>query len=197
MCIRDRSGAPHVLPLRELLKQWLAFRGEVVTQRLQWRLGQIDERLEVLDGFLTVYLNIDEVIRIVRNEDDPQAHLMKRFKLSEAQAHAVLELKLRRLAKLEQIKIEGEHESLTAEKKQTELILGSKARLKTLLKKELKEDVKAYGDERRTAVNTGSAQAAAALDLDALTTAEPVTVIVSREGWVRAAKGHDLSLIHI
>lgn len=186
------SGAPQVLSLKELLKQWLKFRTAVVKQRLEWRLSLICERLEILDGFLVVYLNVDEVIRIVREAEDPQAALMERFQLSEMQAHAILELKLRKLARLEHIKIEAEHEELSKEKEHIEKTLKSEARLKTLIKKEIRDDIKQHGDDRRTIIRTGKPHEATALDMNALAADEPVSVIVSKEGWVRAAKGHDI-----
>ncbi len=184
------NGLPRVFDLKELLAEWLSFRKTTVTRRLEYRLAKVVDRLHILDGLLVAYLNIDEVIHIIRTEDEPRPALMKRFKLSETQAEAILNLRLRFLAKLEEMKIRGEQDELNAEKVELEKILGSSARMKTLIKKELLEDAEKYGDERRTAIV--EREAAVALSEKDLVTAEPVTVLLSQRGWVRAAKGHEV-----
>jgi topoisomerase-4 subunit A len=184
------NGKPQVLDLRSLLKQWLEFRSDTVTRRLEFRLDQVVDRLHILEGLLIAYLNIDEVIYIIRNEDEPKPVLMERFSLTGTQAEAILELKLRNLAKLEEMKIRGEQDTLNEEREYLEGILGSKARLKTLIKKELLKDAEDYGDDRRSVlVERGAAQA---LRQEDLIPSEPITVILSKSGWVRAGKGHDI-----
>jgi len=188
--IIGNNGKPQVLNLRDLLKQWLTFRMETVTRRLNHRLDQVVDRLHILEGLLTAYLNIDEVIYIIRHEDRPKPVLMERFDLTGTQAEAILELKLRHLAKLEEMKIRDEQDALSDERDELETILGSKARLKTLIKKELLADAETYGDERRSSlVERGAAQA---LRQEDLVPSEPTTVVLSKSGWVRAAKGHDI-----
>jgi topoisomerase-4 subunit A len=185
-----RDGRPRVMGLRPLLEEWLAFRTDTVTRRLTHRLQKVEARLHILDGLLVAYLNLDEVIRIVRYEDEPRAALMARFALSEAQAEAILETKLRHLAKLEEMKIRGEQEKLAAERDELQKILASKARLKRLVRDEIIADAQKYGDDRRSRfVERAAAQAIAETELVA---SEPVTVVLSRSGWVRAAKGHDI-----
>jgi topoisomerase-4 subunit A len=184
------DGKPRVKNLRDMLSEWLKFRTETVRRRLQYRLDKVLDRLHVLEGLLVAYLNIDEVIKIIRTEDEPGPVLMKRFKLTEIQAEAILDLKLRHLAKLEEMKIRGEQEELAAERDQLQKILGSSARLKTLIRKELEADAEAYGDERRSPIV--EREAAQALDETALVSADPVTVVLSQKGLVRAAKGHDI-----
>ncbi|MEL7535668.1 MAG: DNA topoisomerase IV subunit A [Pseudomonadota bacterium] len=184
------DGLPRVFDLQALLKEWLEFRKRTVTRRLEHRLEKVTERLHILDGLLVAYLNIDEVIRIIRTEDEPKPVLMKRFKLSDVQAEAILNLRLRNLAKLEEMKIRGEQDELANEKAELEKILGSAQRLKTLIKRELLADAEKYGDERRTSIV--ERPAAAALSEADLVTAEPVTVLLSRSGFVRSAKGHDI-----
>ena len=184
------DGRPRVKNLRTMLTEWLEFRIDTVRRRLQYRLDKVVARLHILDGLLTAYLNLDEVIRIIRSEDEPRPVLMKRFKLSEIQADAILDLKLRHLAKLEEMKIRGEQSELASERADLEKTLGSKQRLRTLVRKELAADAEQYGDERRSPlVARGAAQAFAA---DALVSSEAVTVVLSEMGWVRAAKGHDV-----
>ncbi len=184
------NGKPQVLSLRELLKQWLTFRMETVTRRLNHRLDQVVDRLHILEGLLVAYLNIDEVIYIIRHEDKPKPVLMERFTLTGTQAEAILELKLRHLAKLEEMKIRDEQDQLSDERDRLEKILGSNARLKTLIKKELLADAGTYGDERRSVlVERGAAQA---LKQEDLIPSEPVTIVLSRSGWVRSAKGHEI-----
>jgi topoisomerase-4 subunit A len=188
--IIGNNGKPQVLNLRDLLKQWLGFRMDTVTRRLNHRLDQVVDRLHILEGLLVAYLNIDEVIHIIRHEDKPKPVLMERFSLTGTQAEAILELKLRHLAKLEEMKIRDEQDALSDERAELETVLGSKARLKTMIKKELLEDAERYGDKRRSKlVERGAAQA---LREEDLVPSEPVTVILSKSGWVRAAKGHDI-----
>jgi topoisomerase-4 subunit A len=184
------NGKPGVRNLQQMLKEWLQYRTETVTRRLQHRLDKVLARLHILDGLLIAYLNIDEVIRIIRTEDKPKPVLMKRFKLSDEQAEAILELKLRHLAKLEEMKIKGEQEELSEERDMLEKTLGSKARMKTLIKKELKADAEEFGDKRRSPLV--AREAAQAMDESALISSEPITVILSEKGWIRAAKGHEL-----
>ena len=185
------DGRPQVKALIPLLKEWLNYRIQVVTNRLNHRLEKILSRLHVLEGLLIAYLNIDEVIAIIRSEDKPKPVLMQRFKLSDIQAEAILELKLRHLAKLEENKIKAEQESLSQERQKLELLLSSETRLKTFIKKELKAIVKEFGDKRRCQIltNVNSAQA---FNEDDLVPAENVTVVLSEKGWVRSAKGHDI-----
>lgn len=184
------NGRPRLFNLPELLNEWILFRKETVTRRLQHRLQIVADRLHILDGLLAAYLNIDEVIAIIRGEDHPKPVLMKRFDLSELQAEAILNLRLRNLAKLEEMKIRGEQDELNEERKTLEKILGSSARLKTLIKKEILEDAEAYGDDRRTALV--EREAAQAIDETQLIASEPVTVVLSERGYARAAKGHDI-----
>ncbi len=184
------NGRPKVHNLRDLLSDWLTFRTETVRRRLQYRLDKVLDRLHVLDALLIAYLNLDEVIAIIRREEEPKPVLMKRFSLSDRQADAILDLKLRHLAKLEEMRIKAEQDELAAERAALEKTLGSKQRLTTLIKKELVEDAEKYGDARRSpVVARGAAQALKETELIAV---EPVTVVVSGKGWVRAAKGHDV-----
>ena len=182
------DGRPQVKNLKQVLSEWLRFRHDTVTRRLQHRLAKVERRLHLLEGLRIAYLNLDEVIRIVRSEDEPKPVLMKRFKLSEEQADYILETRLRQLARLEEMKIKEEHDKLEEERARINVILNSKQRLKTLIKDELKEDAKKYGDDRRSPIVTR--QAAQALDESALVASEPTTVVLSQKGWVRAAKGH-------
>ncbi|HSD75265.1 MAG TPA: DNA topoisomerase IV subunit A, partial [Steroidobacteraceae bacterium] len=184
------DGRPKVTGLKELLEQWLKFRLATVTRRLKFRLDKVARRLHILEGLLVVYLNLDEVIRIIRREEEPKPVLMKRFKLSEEQVEAILETKLRHLAKLEEMKIREEQKELEAEHAELEATLKSKARLKKLVREELIADAEQYGDDRRTTII--EREAAQAIDETELVTSEPVTVVLSARGWVRAAKGHDL-----
>ena len=186
------DGRPKVRDLRTILIDWLTFRTETVRKRLQYRLDKVLSRLHILEGLHIAFLNIDEVIHIIRTEDHPKAVLMERFKLSDRQAEAILELKLRHLAKLEEMKIRAEQEELEAERDKLEQILGSERRLKTLVKKELQADVKEFGDERRSPIV--AREAAQALDPSSLIPSDPITVILSDKGWVRAGKGHDLDV---
>lgn len=184
------NGRPQVKDLQTILGEWLAFRTETVRRRLQFRLDKVLERLHILEGLLVAFLNIDEVIEIIRNEDQPKAVLMSRFSLSDRQAEAILELKLRHLAKLEEMKIRGEQDDLEAERQSLEQTLGSASRLKTLIKKELKADAETYGDERRSQLKEQS-EARAFSEVE-LISSEPVTVVLSQSGWARSGKGHEL-----
>ncbi len=184
------NGRPQVKDLRTILKEWLEYRTETVRKRLQFRLDKVLAQIHVLEGLMIAYLNIDEVIQIIREEENPKAELMKRFKLSDIQADAILDLKLRKLAKLEEIKIKGELDELKDERKQLETTLGSEQRLKTLVKKELIADAEEYGDERMSPLK--EAEEAKAIDVNNLIPTEQVTIVLSEKGWVRAAKGHDV-----
>jgi topoisomerase-4 subunit A len=184
------KGRPQVMDLKGLLTEWLEFRTATVKRRLQYRLEKVEQRLHILEGLLVAYLNIDEVIKIIRTQDDPKPKLMKRFKLTDTQAEAILELKLRHLAKLEEVKIKGEQKELARERDMLKKTLGSRQRLKTLIKKELLADAEQYGDERRSPLV--AREAAQAMDESQLVSSEPVTVVLSRQGWARAAKGHDV-----
>ena len=193
MNIIGLDGRPRAFNLVELLSEWLRFRKETVKRRLQHRLQIVIDRLHILDGLLVAYLNIDEVIRIIRTEDKPKPVLMKKFRLSDIQAEAILNLRLRNLAKLEEIKIKGEQDELNEERDTLEKILKSAARLKTLIKSEILEDAAAYGDDRRTAIV--EREAAQALDETQLVSSEPVTVVLSKRGFARAAKGHEIDAL--
>lgn len=184
------NGRPQVKNLHEILSEWLEFRTEIVRRRLQYRLDKIVARLHILDGLLIAFLNIDEVIAIIRQEDKPKPVLITRFALSDTQAEAVLELKLRHLARLEEIKIKGEQQQLAAERDDLDKTLAAKRRMKALIRKELTEDAEKYGDARRSPIV--ERKAAEALDETALIPSEPVTVVLSERGWIRAAKGHDI-----
>ncbi|MFA5940255.1 MAG: DNA topoisomerase IV subunit A [Sinimarinibacterium sp.] len=184
------DGRPKVKNLKDILTEWLEYRFATVTRRLNHRLGKVNERLHLLEGLLIAYLNIDEVIRIIRYEDDPKAKLMSTFALSEIQADYILDLKLRHLQKIEEMKIKGEQEELAAERARLEALLGDDDRLKKLIGDELKEDAKKYGDERRCLIN--ARPPAQALEATEILPAEPVTVVLSKAGWIRAGKGHDL-----
>jgi topoisomerase-4 subunit A len=184
------DGRPRVFGLKELLTEWLQYRTETVRRRLKFRLAKVEARLHILDGMLIAFLNLDEVIRIVRREDEPKPVLMKRFRLSDEQAEAILETKLRHLAKLEEMKIRGEQKELSAELESLEKTLKSAARLTKLVREELAADAEQYGDARRTRIVERAA--AQAIDETELVTSEPVTVVLSTLGWVRQARGHDL-----
>lgn len=190
MNIIGLNGRPQVKDLRGLLKEWLEYRTETVRRRLQFRLDKILAQIHILEGLMIAYLNIDEVIKIIREEDKPKAVLMKRFKLSDIQAEAVLDLKLRKLAKLEEIKIKGELDELSVERKDLDKTLGSNQRLKTLVRKEIEADAKEFGDTRQSPLKEGVE--AKAIDETSLIPTEPVTIILSDKGWVRAAKGHEV-----
>lgn len=184
------NGRPQVKDLLQILNEWLQYRRQTVTRRLQWRLDKVEKRLHLLEGLLIAFLNLDEVIRIIRAEDEPKPKLIKRFKLSDIQAEYILDTKLRQLARLEEMKIRGEQAELEKEREEILGLLGSDKKLTSLIRKELKEDAKLYGDERRSPLI--EREAAQILDETALTPAEPITVILSKMGWIRAAKGHDI-----
>ena len=190
MNIIGTSGKPQVLDLRNLLKQWLTFRLATVTRRLEFRLDQVVDRLHILEGLLIAYLNIDEVIHIIRTEDKPKPVLMSHFEITGTQAEAILDLKLRNLAKLEEMKIRGEQAELDEDRLQLETTLGSKQRMKTLVKNELLADAEKHGDDRRSQLN--EREAAQALKEEDLIPSEPCTVVLSNSGWVRSAKGHEI-----
>lgn len=184
------NGKPQQMNLRDLLKEWLTFRTQTVTRRLEYRLDKVNQRLHILEGLLVAYLNIDDVIEIIRTADEPKTELMARFKLSEIQANAILDIRLRQLAKLEEIKITSEQKELGAERDYLEQTLGSKQRLKSLIRNELQVDAEQYGDDRRSPLQQReAAQAMAETDL---VSAEPVTIVLSDKGWVRSAKGHEV-----
>ncbi len=184
------DGRPQVKNLVKILKEWLSFRLETVRRRLQWRLDKVEKRLHILAGLLVAYLNIDEVIRIIRTHEVPKPVLMKTFKISDIQAEAILELKLRNLAQLEEMKIRGEQDELEQERDHLQTTLGSDRRMKTLIKKELQEDIETYGDERRSPIV--QRDAAQAISEAELIPSEPITVVLSERGWVRAGKGHEV-----
>ncbi|WP_101927129.1 MULTISPECIES: DNA topoisomerase IV subunit A [Luteimonas] len=184
------DGRPQVKNLKMLLSEWLQFRTTTVTRRLTHRLEKVERRLHLLDGLLVAFLNLDEVIRIIRTEDEPRGVLQARFGLSDEQVDYILETRLRQLARLEEMKIRGEQAELESERDRLTATLGSGAKLKKLIKDELLADAKKFGDPRRSPlVVRGSAQALAETDL---VPSEPVTIVVSEKGWVRAAKGHDM-----
>ncbi|WP_394175005.1 DNA topoisomerase IV subunit A [Thalassotalea litorea] len=184
------DNRPAVKNLKQILSEWLEYRRETIRRRLQYRLDKVLARLHILDGLLIAYLNIDEVIAIIREYDDPKTELIQRFDLSKTQAEAILEIKLRQLAKLEEIKIRAEQDELSKERDQLEKILGSKARLNTLMKKEILAAAEDYGDERRSQL-VERAEARAMSEKD-LVPSEAVSVVVSEKGWARCAKGHDI-----
>ncbi len=190
MTVIGLNRRPQTLGLLETLKQWLKFRTQTVVRRLEFRLNKIMERLHILDGLLVAYLNLDEVIRVIRESEEPKAVLIKKFKLSDIQAEAILRIRLRQLAKLEEIKVQTEKKELTKEREWIEKTLASNQRLKTLIKKELSEDAQKYGDERRTLIV--ERKEARAIREAELTAAEPVSVVLSAGGWVRAARGHEV-----
>ncbi len=184
------DGRPQVKSLSAMLTEWLAWRTETVRRRLQYRLDKVLSRLHILEGLMIAFLNIDEIIEIIRTQDKPKSVLIERFGLSDIQAEAILDLKLRHLAKLEEVRIRGEQDELEEERNKLELLLGSERRLKTLIKKELQADAEQFGDDRRSPIVVRSeAQALSETDL---LTSEAVTVILSNKGWVRSAKGHDV-----
>ena len=184
------DGRPQVKNLRAMLLEWLEYRQQTVTRRLQHRLEQVETRLHLLAGLLICYLNLDEVIRIIRHNDDPKPKLMQKFKLSATQTDAILDTKLRHLAKLEEMKIKQEIADLEQEQAELNKTLGSKARLKTLIRKELKAAQKAFGDPRQSPIV--SRQPAQALKQEALISADPITIVLSQKGWIRAGKGHEV-----
>jgi len=184
------SGKPQVKNLRDILKEWLVFRIETVRRRLNYRLDKVNARLHILEGLLIAFLNIDEVIAIIRQEDEPKPVLMERFAITDTQAEAILELKLRHLAKLEEFKIRGEQAELAKEREMLEGLLGSPKKLNALIKKELQQDADKFGDARRSPIVVR--QAAQALDVTTVIGSEPMTIVLSEKGWVRTAKGYDI-----
>ena len=184
------NGRPRVLNLRDMLKEWLDFRYETVRRRLVHRLEKVNDRLHLLDGLLIAFLNLDEVIRIIRTEDDPRTVLMQRFTLTERQADYILDTRLRKLARLEEMKIQSEQQKLAQERERLQKTLSSRQRMKTLIRKELMADAEQYGDVRRSPIV--KREAAEALDETELAPSEPVTVILSKKGWTRTAKGHEI-----
>lgn len=181
---------PAVKGLLQVLTEWLTFRRTTVTRRLQHRLDKVLARLHILNGLMIAFLNIDEVIEIIRTEDEPKQVLMARFNLSDEQAEAILNLRLRHLAKLEEHQLQAEKDKLEEERLNLELILGSERRLNTLIKKEIQEDAKKYASPRMSQLV--EREEAKAISESEMTPAEPVTVILSEMGWVRCAKGHDI-----
>jgi len=184
------DGKPKVYNLKALIQDWVGFRMDTVRRRLGWRLERVDKRLHILAGLLQAYLNIDEMIRIIREEDEPRPVLMSRFGLSEAQADYILDTRLRQLSRLEEMRITAERDELRREKGQIEKILASRARLKRQVRDELLQDAEEFGDPRKSRIV--ERDAARSIDQKQLVPAEPVTVVLSKKGWVRAAKGHEL-----
>ncbi len=184
------DGKPQVKDLRSLLLEWLRFRTDTVLRRLRHRLERIERRLHLLQGLRIAFLDLDEVIRIVRGEDEPRSVLMQRFALSELQADYILETRLRQLARLEEMKLDAERDQLEHERARISVLLKSPAKLRGLIRDELREDAEQYGDARRSPLV--ARQAAQALDETALIASEPVTVVLSAKGWVRAARGHEV-----
>lgn len=184
------DGKPQVKNLRVLLSEWLTYRIGTVRRRLQFRLDKVEKRLHLLEGLLVAFLNLDVVIHIIRTEDQPKPVLMARFELSELQADYILDTRLRQLARLEEMKIRGEQDELAKEREKLLALLGSDAKLKKLVRKELLEDAETYGDDRRSPIVARAE--ARALTENELLPSEPVTVVISEKGWARCAKGHDI-----
>ncbi len=184
------DGRPQLKDLKTLLSEWITFRTNTVQRRLQHRLDKVEKRLHLLEGLRIAYLNLDEVIRIVRTEDEPKPKLIARFGLSEVQAEYILETRLRQLARLEEMKIRGEMDELEEERARSSVTLKSRAKLLSLVKSEIKEDADRYGDKRRSPLI--EREAATALSEADLVPSEPTTVVLSAKGWVRAGKGHDV-----
>ncbi len=184
------DSRPRVKNLQEILSEWIQFRQETVTRRLTHQLEKIEARLHILEALLIAFLNLDEVIRIIRFEDDPKAKLIETFNLTEIQANAILETKLRHLAQLEEMKLKAEEEKLNKERQELKALLSDSKKLNQLIQKELKEDAKQYGDARRSIIIERAH--AAAIDETELVSADPVTVVLSKMGWARTAKGHDI-----
>ena len=184
------EGRPQVKNLKVLLSEWLTYRIGTVRRRLQFRLDKVEKRLHLLEGLLVAFLNLDEVIHIIRTEDQPKPVLMARFELSELQADYILDTRLRQLARLEEMKIRGEQDELAKERERLLALLGSETKLKKLVRKELLADAETYGDERRSPIVARAE--ARALSENELLPSEPVTVVISEKGWARCAKGHDI-----
>ncbi|MBP9722270.1 MAG: DNA topoisomerase IV subunit A [Gammaproteobacteria bacterium] len=186
------DNKPKVKSIDKILTEWLEYRLATVTKRLNFRLEKIKERLHILDGLLVAFLNLDQVIHIIRTEDKPKAVLIKKFKLSEIQAEAILEIKLRQLAKLEEIKLKSEQSELAKERDNIEAILGSETKLKNLIKKELASLQQEFGDKRRSPIVTR--KEAQIIKIEDTIPAEDVTIVLSKKGWIRAAKGHEINI---
>jgi topoisomerase-4 subunit A len=184
------KGGPKVFSLVDVLKEWITFRKDTVKRKLEHRLDQVNDRLHILEGLLIIFLDLDKVIKIIRKSDEPKKELIKVFKLSEIQANAILEIRLRQLAKLEQLKIEDEKNQLSDEQKDIEKILKSKSRLKSLIKKELLDIKDRFGEERKSPI-INSTNAKVFSEEETIVT-EPITVVLSKGGWIRSAKGHDI-----
>ncbi|ARU90035.1 DNA topoisomerase IV subunit A [Pseudomonas sp. M30-35] len=184
------DGKPQVKNLRQLLREWLEYRVNTVRRRLQFRLDKVERRLHLLEGLLVAFLNLDEVIHIIRTEEQPKAVLIERFALTDIQADYILDTRLRQLARLEEMKIRGEQDELAKEREKLLKLLGSEARLKKLVRDEIIKDAETYGDDRRSPIVARAE--AKALSENELMPAEPVTVVISEKGWVRCGKGHDL-----
>jgi topoisomerase-4 subunit A len=189
MVVLGLDGRPGRKNLKEMLEEWARFRVSTVTRRTNFRLGQVDRRIHILEGRHIVFLNIDKVIKVIRESDDPKPDLMKRFELTEVQAEDILEIRLRQLARLEGIKIEQELKTLKVERKELKELLGDEGLMKKLVTKEIREDAKKYGDDRRTLIEEAERASVERQVVD-----EPLTIIVSRNGWVRSRQGHGLDL---
>ena len=187
----DRSGSPRVFSLKELISEWLKFRLDTTLKKLKHRLDLVNDRIHILEGLLIVYIELDTVIKIIRQSENPKKDLIKAFKISEPQANAILEIKLRQLARLEQIKLETERKDLLDEKQDLDKIVSSKARLKTYVKRELKQIKDEFGDDRYSEIIEYSESKA--FSQEEILSAEPVTVVLSQAGWIRSAKGHDIN----
>ena len=187
------DGKPQVKNLKQILSEWLRFREKTVTRRLEHRLEKVERRLRLLEGLRIAFLNLDAVIRIVRTEDEPKPVLMQRFNLTEEQTDYILETKLRQLARLEEMKINAERDELEQERARLAVTLKSPAKLRSLIKDELRADAEKFGDKRRAPIV--EREVAQALDESALVVSEPITVVLSEKGWVRAAKGHDIDAV--
>jgi topoisomerase-4 subunit A len=185
------NGRPKVKPLLELLTEWLEFRSDTVRKKLNFELDKIVDRLHILDGLMIAYLNIDEVIRIIRQADSPKEELMEAFSLTDVQAEAILAIRLRQLARLEEIKIKTEKKELDAQKKKLTKILTGKAAFKAYIIDEIKQDAKTYGDKRRSPIK--ERKEAERFSITDVMDREPVTIILSKNGWIRSAKGHDIN----
>jgi len=186
------DGLPQVKPLKNFLSEWLRFRIDVVRRRLQFRLDKVLNRLHILEGLLIAYLNIDEIIDIIRTEEKPKIELIARFGLTDMQAESILELKLRHLAKLEEMRIKGEQDELEKERKQLEGLLSSDRKLKKLITDEIQEAINDFGDDRRTPIV--ARKESQAFSEEDLLSNDPITVVISKQGWIRAAKGHDIDV---
>jgi topoisomerase IV subunit A len=189
MVVLGLDGRPGRKNLKEMLEEWAQFRVSTVTRRTNFRLGQVDRRIHILEGRHIVFLNIDKVIKVIRESDDPKPDLMKRFELTDVQAEDILEIRLRQLARLEGIKIEQELKTLKVERKELKELLGDEGLMKKLVTKEIREDAKKYGDDRRTLIEEAERASVERQVVD-----EPLTIIVSRNGWVRSRQGHGLDL---